>query len=139
MASAADLLKKIDSESLRSDIPDFAPGDTLRVHTKIVEGNKERIQIFEGIVLSRRRGTQKTATFNVRKISSGVGVERTFPLYSPRIDKIEIVSRGVVRRSKLFYLRELSGKSARIRKRHDDETVATQSAGSSTSENATAA
>ena len=88
MASAADLLKKIDSESLRSDIPDFAPGDTLRVHTKIVEGNKERIQIFEGIVLSRRRGTQKTATFNVRKISSGVGVERTFPLYSPRIDKI---------------------------------------------------
>lgn len=139
MASAADLLKKIDSESLRSDIPDFAPGDTLRVHTKIVEGNKERIQIFEGIVLSRRRGNHKTATFNVRKISSGIGVERTFPLYSPRIDKIEVVSRGVVRRSKLFYLRELSGKSARIRKRHDEETSSTTSTTSTAAASAPAA
>ena len=121
MVSAAELLKKIDSETVRSDIPDFLPGDTVRVHTKIVEGNKERIQIFEGVVLSRRRGTLKTATFCVRKISSGIGVERTFQLYSPRIDKIEVTSRGVVRRSKLFYLRALSGKSARIRKRHHDE------------------
>ena len=98
----------------RGRIPAFRVGDTVRVHTKISEGDKERIQIFEGVVIRRKRG-QLSSTFTVRKVSYGVGVERIFPVYSPRIDKIEIVSSGQVRRARLFYLRELQGKAARLK------------------------
>lgn len=104
----------VEAGQLRSDIPEFKVGDTLRVHAKIIEGDKERIQVFEGAVISRANGGNR-ATFTVRKISYGVGVERIFPLHSPRIDKIEVVTRGKVRRAKLYYLRELSGKAARIK------------------------
>jgi len=107
------LLEAIEHEQLKADIPVFKPGDTLRVHVKVVEGEKERIQAFEGVVL-RRSGGGNRETFTVRKISYGVGVERTFPIHSPRIDRIDVVSRGVVRRAKLYYLRKLSGKAARI-------------------------
>ena len=99
---------------MRGQIPDFRVGDTVRVHTKISEGDKERIQIFEGVVIRRKRGHANT-TFTVRKMSYGVGVERIFPLYSPRIDKIEIASSGKVKRARLFYLRELQGKAARLK------------------------
>ena len=109
-----DVIKSLNEEQLRSDLPDFRPGDTLRVHARIVEGEKERIQVFEGICIRRTRGASNAA-FTVRKTSYGVGVERTFPLHSPRIDKIEVKSRGRVRRSRLFYLREVSGKAARIK------------------------
>ena len=98
----------------RGQIPAFRVGDTVRVHTKISEGDKERIQIFEGVVIRRKRG-QLNSTFTVRKVSYGVGVERIFPVYSPRIDKIEIVTSGQVRRARLFYLRELQGKAARLK------------------------
>ena len=104
----------IEAGQLKTDIPDFKVGDTIRVHAKIIEGDKERIQVFEGAVISRANGGNR-ATFTVRKISYGVGVERIFPLHSPRIDKIEVVARGRVRRAKLYYLRELSGKAARIK------------------------
>ena len=104
----------IEAGQLKTDIPDFKVGDTVRVHAKIIEGDKERIQVFEGAVISRANGGNR-ATFTVRKISYGVGVERIFPLHSPRIDKIEVVTRGRVRRAKLYYLRELSGKAARIK------------------------
>jgi large subunit ribosomal protein L19 len=104
----------VEANQLRSDIPDFKVGDTVRVHAKIIEGDKERIQVFEGVVISRANSGNH-ATFTVRKISYGVGVERIFPLHSPRIDKIEVVTRGKVRRAKLYYLRELSGKAARIK------------------------
>ena len=104
----------VEASQLRSDIPDFKVGDTIRVHAKIIEGDKERIQVFEGVVISRANGGNR-ATFTVRKISYGVGVERIFPLHSPRIDKIEVMVRGKVRRAKLYYLRELSGKAARIK------------------------
>jgi large subunit ribosomal protein L19 len=104
----------IEAGQLKTDIPDFKVGDTVRVHAKIIEGDKERIQVFEGAVISRANGGNR-ATFTVRKISYGVGVERIFPLHSPRIDKIEVVARGRVRRAKLYYLRELSGKAARIK------------------------
>lgn len=107
------IIEKINRENLRKDIPEFRTGDTLRVHCKIKEGDKERIQIFEGVCISRRRGGI-SASFTVRKSSYGVGVERVFPLHSPQIDKIEVVTQGIVRRSKLYYLRKLSGKSARI-------------------------
>jgi len=103
----------IEREQLKSDIPDFKPGDTVRVHVKVIEGEKERIQVFEGVIL-RRSGGANRETFTVRKTSYGVGVERTFPIHSPRLDKIEVVTRGVVRRAKLYYLRQLSGKAARI-------------------------
>ena len=106
------LLQKIKREGLKK-LPDFQSGDTVRVYTKIKEGDKERIQIFEGVVI-RKRGRALEATFSVRKISYGVGVERIFPIHSPMIDKIEIASRGKVRRSRLYYLRNLSGKKARI-------------------------
>jgi large subunit ribosomal protein L19 len=106
-------IEAIEREQLRSDLPDFRPGDTVRVHVKVVEGEKERVQVFQGVVLRKSRGANR-ASFTVRKISYGVGVERTFPLHSPRIDKIEVVSRGQVRRAKLYYLRDLSGKAARI-------------------------
>lgn len=110
----SNLIDTIEAGQFRTDIPDFKSGDTVRVHAKIREGDKERIQVFEGAVISRaNRGNR--ATFTVRKISYGVGVERIFPLHSPRIDKIEVVTRGRVRRAKLYYLRGLFGKAARIK------------------------
>src|ERR1041385_5686630 len=107
------VMDTIEREQLKVEVPNFKPGDTVRVHVKVIEGEKERIQVFEGVVLRRSRGANR-ATFTVRKTSYGVGVERTFPLHSPRIDKIEVVTRGQVRRAKLYYLRKLSGKAARI-------------------------
>ena len=107
------LIDTIESEQLKTEIPDFKPGDTVRVHVKVIEGEKERIQAFEGVVL-RKSGGGNRETFTVRKISYGVGVERTFPIHSPRIDKIDVLTRGQVRRAKLYYLRKLSGKAARI-------------------------
>ena len=110
----SNLVDTVEASQLKTDIPDFKVGDTVRVHAKIIEGDKERIQVFEGVVISRANGGNR-ATFTVRKISYGLGVERIFPLHSPRIDKITVVSRGRVRRAKLYYLRELSGKAARIK------------------------
>lgn len=101
---------------MRLDLPDFAPGDTVKVHVKIKEGEKERIQVYQGVVISKRKG-MTNATFTVRKVSYGVGVERVFPLHSPIIDKIEVVTRGRVRRAKIYYLRNLRGKAARIKER----------------------
>jgi large subunit ribosomal protein L19 len=109
-----DSIELIERENIRTDLPDFKAGDTVRVHVKIIEGEKERIQVFEGVVLSKRGGGSR-ATFTVRKVSYGIGVERVFPLYSPRVEKIELVSRGRVRRAKLYYLRKLKGKAARIK------------------------
>jgi len=108
------LIQELTREQLRKDIPNFRPGDTLRVHVKVKEGSRERIQVFEGIVI-KRRGGGISETYTVRKISYGVGVERTFPLHSPRVDKIEVLRRGKVRRAKLYYLRNLRGKAARIK------------------------
>ena len=110
------IIRSIEQEQLRSDIPDFRPGDTVRVDVKVVEGNKERIQAFEGVVI-KRRGTGISETYTVRKISNGVGVERTFPIHTPRVAKLEVVRFGKVRRAKLYYLRELHGKAARIPER----------------------
>lgn len=110
------IIDRIDEEQMRFDHPDFRPGDTVKVHIRIVEGNKERVQIFQGVVIKRKRGMMN-ASFTVRKISHGVGVEKTFALHSPRLEKVEIVTRGRVRRSRLFYLRERRGKAARIRER----------------------
>ena len=107
-------IKQLEKESMRLDFPEFSPGDTVKVHVKIKEGEKERIQAFQGVVISKRRGLAK-ATFTVRKVSYGVGVERIFPLNSPIIDKIEVVTRGRVRRSKIYYLRKLRGKAARLK------------------------
>ena len=109
-------IKQLEREMMRLDLPDFAPGDTVKVHVKIKEGEKERIQVFQGVVISKRKGTTN-ATFTVRKVSYGVGVERVFPLHSPIIDKIEVVTRGRVRRAKIYYLRNLRGKAARIKER----------------------
>jgi large subunit ribosomal protein L19 len=109
-----DPLEMVEREHLRTDLPDFRVGDTVRVHVKIIEGDKERIQPFEGVVIQKKGGGVRS-TFTVRKISYGIGVERIFPLHSPRIDRIDIISRGKVRRAKLFYLRNLKGKAARIR------------------------
>jgi large subunit ribosomal protein L19 len=106
-------IEAIEREQLQSNIPDFKPGDGVRVHVKVSEGEKERIQVFAGIVI-RKSGGGIRSTFTVRKVSYGVGVERTFPLHSPRIDRIEVTTRGQVRRAKLYYLRALSGKAARI-------------------------
>ncbi|RAK23349.1 large subunit ribosomal protein L19 [Anoxybacillus vitaminiphilus] len=108
------LIQEITKEQLRTDLPDFRPGDTVRVHVKVVEGNRERIQVFEGIVI-KRRGAGISETFTVRKVSYGVGVERTFPVHTPKIAKLEVVRRGKVRRAKLYYLRQLRGKAARIK------------------------
>ncbi|WP_379129812.1 50S ribosomal protein L19 [Paenibacillus sp. sgz500958] len=108
------ILQAITQEQLRSDLPSFRPGDTLKVHVKVIEGSRERIQLFEGVVI-KRRGGGISETFTVRKISYGVGVERTFPFNSPKIEKIEVARRGKVRRAKLYYLRELRGKAARIK------------------------
>lgn len=106
-------IEAIEREQLQTNIPDFKPGDTVRVHVKVVEGEKERIQVFAGVVI-RKSGGGIRSTFTVRKVSYGVGVERTFPIHSPRIDKLEVATRGHVRRAKLYYLRSLSGKAARI-------------------------
>lgn len=111
-------LQLLENAQLRDDIPDFRAGDTVKVHVRVVEGGRERIQVFEGVVIARDGGGAR-ATFTVRKISFGVGVERVFPLHSPIIDKIEVVRRGDVRRSKLYYLRERTGKSARIKELRD--------------------
>ena len=109
-----EVIEAIEKEQMRFDLPNFKPGDTVKVHVKIKEGDKERIQVFKGVVIRKRKGTAN-ATFSVRKVSYGIGVERIFPLHSPNIDKIEIVSRGRVRRSRLYYLRKRRGKSARIK------------------------
>lgn len=114
-----DLINLIETTQLKDDLPDFAPGDTVNVHLRVVEGEKERIQQYEGVVL-QRRGSGSNETFTVRKISGGIGVERIFQAHSPRIAKIDIVRRGRVRRSKLFYLRDRAGKSARIKERMRD-------------------
>jgi large subunit ribosomal protein L19 len=108
----------IDARSLRDDVPDFAPGDTLKVHVRVVEGAKERVQIFQGAVI-RRQGSGLRETFTVRKVSYGVGVERTFPVHSPTLAKVEVVSRGDVRRAKLYYLRDRVGKSAKIKEKRE--------------------
>ena len=112
------ILDNLDAASLRSDVPEFRAGDTVKVHVKVVEGTRSRVQVFQGVVI-RRHGGGIGETFTVRKISFGVGVERTFPLHSPVIDKVEVASRGIVRRAKLYYLRDLRGKKARIRERRD--------------------
>ncbi|MFQ5528444.1 MAG: 50S ribosomal protein L19 [Thermoanaerobaculia bacterium] len=112
-------LSEVESPFLRSDIPDFRAGDTVKVHVKVAEGDKERIQIFQGVVIGRR-GSGTRETFTVRKISGGMGVERVFPLHTPTIEKIEVIRRGRVRRAKLYYLRKLRGKAARIEERRDD-------------------
>lgn len=109
-------IQELEKDRLRADIPDFRPGDTLNVHVRVTEGNRSRIQVYKGVVI-RRQGGGLRESFTVRKISYGVGVERTFPVHTPAIDKIEVVSRGRVRRAKLYYLRELRGKKARIPER----------------------
>ncbi len=108
----------VDQLSLRADVPEFAPGDTLKVHVRVVEGNRERVQVFEGYVL-RRQGGGIRETFTVRKLSFGVGVERTFPIHSPIIAKLEVVSRGDVRRAKLYYMRDRIGKAAKVKEKRD--------------------
>ncbi|NCD25942.1 MAG: 50S ribosomal protein L19 [Deltaproteobacteria bacterium] len=108
------IIQKIENEQLRADIPKFRAGDTVKVHTRIIEGEKERIQVFQGVVLRLKRGTTDS-TFVVRKMSDGVGVERIFPLHAPCIDRIEVISEGVVRQSRIYYLRKLKGKAARIK------------------------
>lgn len=110
------IIEKVTASQLRNDIPEFRPGDTVRVHALIVEGERERVQLFEGLVI-KRRGAGISETYTVRKISNGVGVERTFPIHTPRVQKIEVVRKGKVRRAKLYYIRNLSGKAARIKER----------------------
>ncbi len=112
---ATDLIEKT---QLRADVPDFAPGDTLKVHVKVIEGSRERVQVFQGIVIGRR-GDGAGESFTVRKVSFGVGVERCFPLHSPVIEKIEVVTRGDVRRAKLYYLRDRVGKAAKVKEKRD--------------------
>jgi large subunit ribosomal protein L19 len=109
-------IEAIERESMRLDLPAFGPGDTVKVHVKIIEGEKERIQVFQGVVISIRKGASN-ATFTVRKVSYGVGVERVFPMHSPIIETIEVVTRGRVRRAKIYYLRKLRGKAARIKEK----------------------
>jgi large subunit ribosomal protein L19 len=113
----------IETPRLRDDLPEFRPGDTVKVHVRVVEGNRERIQVFQGVVI-RRQGGGLRETFTVRKISFGVGVERTFPVHSPSIGRLEVIQRGRVRRAKLYYLRELRGKRARIRERREGPAAA---------------
>lgn len=115
-------LKAITEPTLRTDIPEFNIGDTIKVHAKIVEGAKERIQVFEGVVLKRSKGNHSDASFTVRKISYNIGVERTFPLHSPRIDRIELMTRAKVRRARLFYLRPLRGKATRLKTVYGNNT-----------------
>ncbi|TYT74903.1 50S ribosomal protein L19 [Desulfobotulus mexicanus] len=111
------IIERLEQESMRLDMPAFGAGDTVNVHVKIKEGEKQRIQIFKGVVICRKRGNLPQASFTVRKISGGVGVERVFPLHSPIIDKVEVVTRGRVRRAKIYYLRNLRGKAARIKEK----------------------
>ncbi|MDX2056103.1 MAG: 50S ribosomal protein L19 [Polyangiaceae bacterium] len=118
MPLTASLIAPIEAQFIRTDLPDFKVGDTVAVHYKIVEGDKLRVQVFKGVVLKRHRAGSRS-TFTVRKVSFGVGVERAFASHSPRIDKIEVLSRGVVRRGRLFYLRDLVGKAARVRDEKD--------------------
>ena len=112
-------LDALDAASLRDDIPDFRPGDTVKVHVRVIEGNRSRIQVFQGVIL-RRQGGGIRETFTVRKVSFGVGVERTFPVHTPVVEKIEVLTRGDVRRAKLYYLRELRGKAAKIKEKRDN-------------------
>ena len=112
------ILDALDAQSLRSDIPSFRPGDTLKVHVRVIEGSRERVQVFQGVVI-RRQGGGIRETFTVRKVSFGVGVERTFPVHSPNISEIEVVTRGDVRRAKLYYLRDLRGKAAKIKEKRE--------------------
>ncbi|MFM7873934.1 MAG: 50S ribosomal protein L19 [Actinomycetota bacterium] len=116
------VLDAVDAASLRKDIPNFRPGDELKVHVRVIEGNKSRVQVFQGLVISRR-GSGVRETFTVRKISYGVGVERVFPVHAPVIEKIELVRKGEVRRAKLYYLRDLRGKAAKIRERRGGEDL----------------
>jgi large subunit ribosomal protein L19 len=109
-------IEQLEKENFRLDLPNFNPGDTVKVHVKIKEGEKERIQAFQGVVISQRKGSSNS-TFTVRKVSYGIGVERIFPMHSPIIDKIEVITRGRVRRAKIYYLRKLRGKAARIREK----------------------
>ena len=111
-----DVIEVLEKEQMRTDVPDFEPGDTVKVHARIKEGDKERIQVFQGVVLRKRKGNTG-ATFTVRKVSYGIGVERVFPLHSSNIEKIEVVSKGRVRRSRLYYLRGLKGKAAKIKEK----------------------
>jgi large subunit ribosomal protein L19 len=111
-------LDALDADSLRDDIPTFRPGDTVKVHVRVVEGNRSRIQVFQGVVI-RRQGGGIRETFTVRKVSFGVGVERTFPVHTPVVEKIEVLTRGDVRRAKLYYLRELRGKAAKIKEKRE--------------------
>ena len=117
-----DKVHQLEAPYLKSDVPDFRAGDTVKVHVRVREGEKERIQIFQGVVISRRGGGSRE-TFTVRKVSGGVGVERIFPLHTPAIDHVEVMRRGKVRRAKLYYLRALSGKKARIEERRDARPV----------------
>jgi large subunit ribosomal protein L19 len=118
MDLAMNTLDALDAKSLRTDIPDFRPGDTLKVHVRVIEGSRQRVQIFQGAVI-RRQGAGARETFTVRKVSFGVGVERTFPVHTPNIAKIEVVTRGDVRRAKLYYLRDLRGKAAKIKEKRE--------------------
>jgi large subunit ribosomal protein L19 len=111
-----DVIKNIEAPQIRSDLPDFGPGDTIRIQVKVIEGEKERLQVFQGVVLGRRGGGMR-ASFTVRKVSDGIGVERVFPLHSPSLSKIEVIRKGAVRRAKIYYLSELKGKSARIKEK----------------------
>ncbi|WP_222193849.1 50S ribosomal protein L19 [Modestobacter italicus] len=111
-------LDALDAASLRDDIPDFRPGDTVKVHVRVIEGNRSRVQVFQGVII-RRQGGGIRETFTVRKVSFGVGVERTFPVHTPVVEKIEVLSRGDVRRAKLYYLRELRGKAAKIKEKRE--------------------
>jgi large subunit ribosomal protein L19 len=114
-------LDALDASSLRDDIPEFRPGDTVKVHVRVIEGNRSRIQVFQGVVI-RRQGGGIRETFTARKVSFGVGVERTFPVHTPVVEKIEVITRGDVRRAKLYYLRELRGKAAKIKEKRDAVT-----------------
>jgi large subunit ribosomal protein L19 len=116
--AAMNTLDGLDAQSLRTDIPDFRAGDTLKVHARVVEGNRSRIQIFQGVVI-RRQGAGLRETFTIRKVSFGVGVERTYPVHSPLLDRIEVITRGDVRRAKLYYLRDLRGKKAKIKEKRE--------------------
>ena len=112
-------IEQIEAAQLRDDLPEFSPGDVVRVHVRVVEGGRERVQIYEGVVIARKGGVGSRATFNVRKISFGVGVERIFPLHSPIIQDIEVIRKGDVRRAKLYYLRDRLGKATRIKEKRD--------------------
>jgi large subunit ribosomal protein L19 len=128
----------VETARLRDDLPEFRPGDTVKVHVRVVEGQRERIQVFQGVVI-RRQGGGLRETFTVRKMSFGVGVERTFPVHSPSIGKLEVVTKGRVRRAKLYYLRELRGKRARIRERREPVQAASRSVSAPSTDQAASA